>query len=133
MKIEWILHNPDESDPEDPVGDILITNSENFIEERDTYIDSWLEVLIAALRSAERGQPADLDIWEEPEQLTVQIQDSGLKLSYRDGGVFIPSTDEFYRELRAAIYRFLDQVSNTGKLTTVQLDALRKRFQIDDA
>jgi len=56
MKIEWYLDLGEALDPDNLLGDITLSEAQTRLEERDTYIDSWLVALITGLQVVQAGQ-----------------------------------------------------------------------------
>ena len=46
MKILFTLDQDEGVDPNDPIGDIIITNDQTRLSVESTYLDSWFDVLI---------------------------------------------------------------------------------------
>ena len=68
----------------------------------------------SGLREVEAGKSTSLDLVEEPDSLTFQPQNGGIKLTYRDTTVSVDSIDEFRRTLRSASLDFLRKLDAAG-------------------
>ena len=62
MKIEWHLDMGEALDLDNLLGDITLRDAQTCLEERDTYIDSWLVALITGLQAVQAGQSISVDI-----------------------------------------------------------------------
>src|SRR2546425_11642503 len=83
MKIEWHLDLGEALDPDNLLGDITLSDAQTRLEERDTYIDSWLVALITGLQAVQAGQSISVDIPEEPAPLDFIPVSKEVHIAYR--------------------------------------------------
>ncbi len=116
MKIAWTLDEEEPIDPENLLGDIILTEGETTILERNTYIDSWLNALITGVQGVQTGKRVTVDILEEPDPLVFEPLNGGMRLSYQNTAIVIDKIDNFVRGLRLAAHELLmklDQIPGT--------------------
>lgn len=109
MQIRFILDEQHGIDPVDPSGSIEITDGHNLISEKYVYLDSWLDALITGLKTVEDGKSVTVDLVEEPDQLTFEPHNGGLKMQYRESRLMFKSVRDFEAILRTALNDFLNQ------------------------
>ncbi len=108
MKIEWQLDMGEALDPDNLLGDITLSNAQTRLEERDTYIDSWLEALITGLQA---GQSISVDIPEEPAPLAFIPVGKGVHIAYRTSVLNVESLEELRRAVCIAAEALLRQMA----------------------
>src|SRR5262245_32838875 len=111
MKIEWHLDMGEALDPDNLLGDITLSNAQTRLEERDTYIDSWLEALITGLQVVQAGQSISVDIPEEPTPLAFIPVGKGVHIAYRASVLNVESLEELRRAVCIAAEALLRQVA----------------------
>jgi hypothetical protein len=111
MKIEWHLDMGEALDPDNLLGDITLSDAQTRLEERDTYIDSWLEALITGLQAVQAGQSISVDIPEEPAPLAFIPVGKGVHIAYRTSVLNVESLEELRRAVCIAAEVLLRQVA----------------------
>src|SRR5262249_44832383 len=111
MKIEWHLDMGEALDPNNLLGDITLSDAQTRLEERDTYIDSWLQALIAGLQAVQAGQSISVDIPEEPAPLVFIRVGKGVHIAYPTGVLNVESLEELRRAVCIAAEVLLRQVA----------------------
>ena len=66
------------------------------LQERQTYIDSWLDALITGLQAVQVGKAIQVDILEEPDPLVFEPVEKGVWLSYRAMAIEVESVEAFH-------------------------------------
>jgi hypothetical protein len=111
MKIEWHLDMGEALDPDNLSGDITLSNVQTRLEERDTYIDSWLLALITGLQAVQAGQSISVDIPEEPAPLAFTPVGKGAHIAYRTRVLKVESLEKLCRAVCLAAEGLLRQVA----------------------
>ena len=107
MKIAWRLDEEMPLDLENLLGDITLSNGSTVLQERQTYIDSWLDALITGLQAVQVGKARRVDILEEPDPLVFEPVEKGVRISYRAMAIEVESVEAFHGALRLAATTFL--------------------------
>jgi hypothetical protein len=110
MKISFTLDRDEEIDPNDPIGDILITNNRTRLAVESTYLDSWFDVLIDGYKSLQNQNKITLEIVEEPDVITFETVLKGFKVSYGKQELFFSDLNEFYQSLLTSAKELLFQL-----------------------
>jgi hypothetical protein len=106
----------------DPLGEIVISGGDSEIRINNTYLDSWLTVLIDGLHQLNTKSHVRVETAEEPEPLYVDLcPDRSLGISYKDKQVVAQGRAELERALRVAAHRFLTEIRDAP-------DAARNRL-----
>lgn len=113
MKISFTLDQDEEIDPNDPIGDILITNDRTQLSVESTYLDSWFDVLIDGYKSLQNQNKITLEIVEEPDVITFETVLKGFKVSYGKQELFFSDLNEFYQSLLTSVKELLFQLDQT--------------------
>src|SRR6266446_7583071 len=111
MKIEWHLNMGEALDPDNLLGDITLSEAQTRLEERDTYIDSWMVALITGLQAVRAGQSISVDIPEEPAPLAFIPVGKGVHITYRTSVLNVESLEELRRAVCIAAEVLLRQVA----------------------
>jgi hypothetical protein len=111
MKIEWHLDMGEALAPNNLLGDITLSDAQTHLEERDTYIDSWLVALITGLHAVQAGQSISVDIPEEPAPLAFIPVGKGVHIAYRTRVLKVESLEELRRAVCLAAEVLLRQVA----------------------
>ena len=111
MKIEWRLDMDEALEPENLVGDILLSDAQTSLGERDTYIDSWLDGLTTGLKAVQAGQRVQVDIPEEPASLVFEPVGKGIRIAYRATVIHVESVEELQRAVCIAAQALLQQLA----------------------
>jgi hypothetical protein len=111
MKIAWRLDEEIPLDPENLLGDITLSNGDTVLQERQTYLDSWLDALITGLQAVQGGKAIRVDIPEEPEPLVFEPVEKGVRLSYRAMAIEVESVEAFHCALLLAATTFLQTLA----------------------
>lgn len=111
MKIAWRLDEEEPLDLEHLVGDIVIHAAQTTLEERETYIDSWLDALLTGLKAVQAGQGVRVDIPEEPVPLLFEPCAQGVRIAYGAMVIEVESLEEFRGALRLAAHALLQELS----------------------
>ena len=111
MKIAWRLEEEMPLDPENLLGDITLSNGATVLQERQTYLDSWLDALITGLRAVQGGKAIRVDVPEEPDPLVFEPVEKGVRLSYRDMAMEVESLEAFHCALRLAATALLQRLA----------------------
>ena len=82
MNISFKLDRDEEIDPNDPLGDIRITDNHTLLSVESTYLDSWFDVLIDGYKSLKNQKKVALEIIEEPDAIIFEPVLRGFKLKY---------------------------------------------------
>ncbi len=114
MNISFKLDRDEEIDPNDPLGDIRITDNHTLLSVESTYLDSWFDVLIDGYKSLKNHKKVTLEIWEEPEVITFEPVLRGFKISYEKKELFFSDLNEFYQSLLTSTQDFLSQLEQEG-------------------
>jgi hypothetical protein len=121
MKIEWLLAEEEPIDPENLLGEIILTEGEATILERNTYVDSWLEALITGVNAVQKGKRVTVEILEEPNPLVFEPLNGGMRLSYQNTVIIIDKIENFIRGLRLAAHDLLmklDKIAGAERQAT---------------
>lgn len=110
MKISFTLDQDEGIDPNDPIGDILLTDGNIVLSVESTYLDSWFDVLIDGYKSLQNKNKVTLEIVEEPEVITFEPVLEGFKISYGKQELFFSSLNEFYQSLLTSAKELLFQL-----------------------
>jgi hypothetical protein len=110
MKISFALDQDEGIDPNDPIGDIVITNAQNRLSVESTYLDSWFDVLIDGYKSLQNQNTITLEIVEEPDVITFETVLNGFKVSYGKQKLFFSDLNEFYQSLLTSAKELLFQL-----------------------
>ena len=111
MKIAWRLDEEMPLDPENLLGDITLSNGPTVLQERQTYIDSWLDALITGLQAVQVGKAIQVDILEEPDPLVFEPVEKGVRLSYRAMAIEVESVEAFHGALLLTATAFLQNLA----------------------
>ena len=111
MKITWHLDEEMPLDPENLLGDITLSHGHTVLQERQTYIDSWLAALITGLQAVQAGKAMRVDILEEPDALVFEPVEKGVRLSYRALALEVESVEALHDALRLAATAFLQKLA----------------------
>jgi hypothetical protein len=93
------------------LGDITLSNGDTVLQERQTYLDSWLDALITGLQAVQGGKAIRVDIPEEPEPLVFEPVEKGVRLSYRAMAIEVESVEAFHCALLLAATTFLQTLA----------------------
>lgn len=115
MNILFALDPADGIDPDDPIGDITLTNGQTTLSIESTYLDSWFETLINGFKSLQINQKITLEIPEEPELIIFEPIVEGFKISYGKKALFFQSLNEFLQPLLLAAQEFLAQLDQNSR------------------
>ena len=115
MKIEWHLDMGEALDPDNLLGDIALSDAQTCVEERDTYIDSWLVALITGLQAVQAGQSISVDIPEEPAPLAFIPVGKGVHIAYRTSVLKVESIEDFRRAVCLAAEALLQQLASVPR------------------
>ena len=110
MKILFTLDQEQEIDPNDPLGNLIITNSQTTLSVESTYLDSWFDVLIDGFQGLQNNNKITLEIVEEPESITFAPVLEGFKISYGKQALFFSNLNVFHQSLLASAKDFLSQL-----------------------
>ncbi len=113
MKISFTLDQDDGIDPNDPIGDILITNDHTQLLIKSTYLDSWFDVLIDGYKSLQNRNKITLEIIEEPDAVTFETVLKGFKINYGKQELFFSDLNNFYQSLLISAKEFLLQLEQS--------------------
>lgn len=83
MEIEIILDEERELDAMDILGSIRLISGRDAIEQKNTFVDSWLFALVENLETIENGEQVIIDLVDEPDQLEVRSYSQGISIRYR--------------------------------------------------
>jgi len=111
MKIAWRLDEEMPLDPEHLLGDITLSHGDTVLQERQTYLDSWLDALITGLQAVQGGKAIRVDIPEEPDPLVFELVEKGVRLSYRAMGIEVESVKALHCALLLAATAFLQRLA----------------------
>jgi hypothetical protein len=111
MEIQFFLDKKDSASSSDLLGEIRLSDGQNTISEKLTYIDSWLEALEKGAKSLRHKNTATIDLIEEPEPLMFEKRDDYIKLSYGDMFIFVNTVDQIYSSVEIA----LKQINETSR------------------
>jgi len=111
MKITWHLDEEVPLDQENLLGDITLSNGHTVLQERQTYIDSWLDALITGLQAVQAGKAMRVDILEEPDALVFEPVEKGVRLSYRALALDVESVEALHDALLLAATAFLQKLT----------------------
>ena len=111
MKIIWRLDEARPLDPENLLGDITLSNGHTVLQERQTYIDSWLDALITGLQAVQAGKAIRVDIPEEPDALVFEPVEKGVRLSYRALALEVESVEALHGALLLAATALLQELA----------------------
>lgn len=97
----------------DPFGDIRFTDGRSTIIISNTYLDSWLEALINALKGIQSGAGFTVAIPEEPQPLHIDVNSDGV-IALRSGseGVVAENARTFEHALLVACQSFVTRLSS---------------------
>lgn len=109
MNISFILDREEKIDPNEALGDIIISNKQSEIEVKSTYLDSWFDVLIDGYRSLEKQDNIILEIAEEPELITFSSIQNGYKISYSNQLIVFEYIEDFYQSLLNSTENFIKE------------------------
>ncbi len=115
MKISFTLDREQGIDPNDPLGDIIITNNQNILSVEATYLDSWFDVLIDGLKSLQNNNKITLEIVEEPEVITFEPLLEGFKITYGKQTLLFSNLNDFYESLLTSAQAFLSQLEEKSE------------------
>jgi hypothetical protein len=110
MKILFTLDQDEGVDPNDPIGDIIITNDQTRLSFQSTYLYSWFDVLIDGYKSLQNQSKITLEIVEEPDVITFETVLNGFKVSYGKQKLFFSDLNEFYQSLLTSAKELLFQL-----------------------
>jgi len=138
MKILFNLDREEKIDPNDALGDIIISSNNQQISVHSTYLDSWFSALIEGYNSLEKHQNITIDIIEEPDLITFQALINGFKIIYGTQQITFKIIDDFSECLKLAIKDFIQQFKQENiilsqypmfaKITDFQDDLKVKEF-----
>ena len=111
MKIVWRLDEEMPLDPENLLGDITLSHGDIVLQERQTYIDSWLDALITGLQAVQAGKAICVDIVEEPAPLVFEPVERGVRLSYRAMAIEVKSLEALHSALLLTASAFLQKLA----------------------
>ena len=111
MKITWHLDEEVPLDQENLLGDITLSNGHTVLQERQTYIDSWLDALITGLQAVQAGKAIRVNILEEPDALVFEPVEKGVRLSYRALALDVESVEALHDALLLAATAFLQKLT----------------------
>ncbi len=100
FKITVLLH--DEIDTSSVFGDILFSDGENTIIEKDTIVDSWLATFIQNIDNIRKYNQIEIDVIDEPDLVKIVSAKCKLILYYKNNELIIDSIDEFIDQLKEA-------------------------------
>ncbi|MGI0479279.1 hypothetical protein ACN4EE_00660 [Geminocystis sp. CENA526] len=109
MKILFSLDREEKIDPNDALGDIIISSDDGEISVRSTYLDSWFSALIEGYDSLQKNQNIKIDIIEEPESITFERLFNKFKISYGKQHITFKKIEDFYQCLSITIKDFMQQ------------------------
>jgi hypothetical protein len=98
-------------DPENLLGDITLSNGHTVLQERQTYIDSWLDALITGVQAVQAGKAIRVDIPEEPDALIFEPVEKGVRLSYRALALEVENVEALHDALQLAATAFLQKLA----------------------
>ena len=113
MKILFTLDQDEGIDPNDPIGDIVITNAQTRLSVESTYLDSWFNVLIDGYKSLQNQNKITLEIVEEPDVITFETVLNVFKVSYGKQKLFFSDLNEFYQSLLTSAKELLFQLDQS--------------------
>jgi hypothetical protein len=113
MKISFTLDQDEGIDPNDPIGDIVITNAQTRLSVESTYLDSWFDVLIDGYKSLQNQNKITLEIVEEPDVITFETVLNGFNVSYGKQKLFFSDLNEFYQSLLTSAKELLFQLDQS--------------------
>ena len=113
MKILFALDQDEGIDPNDPIGDIVITNAQTRLSVESTYLDSWFDVLIDGYKSLQNQNKITLEIVEEPDVITFETVLNGFKVSYGKQKLLFSDLNEFYQSLLTSAKELLFQLDQS--------------------
>lgn len=96
MNISFVLDREEKIDPNEALGDIIISNNKSQIAVISTYLDSWFDALINGYKNLEKHNKMTLEIVEEPELITFETNKNGFNISYGKQVIFFDNIQEFY-------------------------------------
>ena len=110
IKIRFILDHDQGIDPNEPVGDIIISNAHSKLSDKSTYLDSWFDVLIDGYQALKSNKKLTLEILEEPNLITFEPILNGFKITYGKQKLSFNSLKEFDQSLLTSAQEFLRQL-----------------------
>ena len=114
MQIAWRLDEEESIDPNNLIGDIVLSDGRTTLNERDTYIDSWLDACITGMHAVQAGKKVCIDIPEEPDPLIFEPLENGVRIAYRTVVLEVENLTAFRDALHTAVQALL------GKLAPIQ-------------
>jgi len=109
MKILFSLDREEKIDPNDALGDIIISSNNQQISVHSTYLDSWFSALIDGYNSLQKHQNIKIDTIEEPESIIFERLFNGFKISYGKQHINFKKIDDLYQCLSITIKDFIQQ------------------------
>lgn len=109
MNISFILDRDEKIDPNNALGDIILSNNQSEIQVKSTYLDSWFDVLIDGYHSLEKQNNITLEIAEEPELITCSSVQNGYKISYGNQLIVFEDLADFYQSLLNSTENFIKE------------------------
>ena len=98
---------------EEPLGNIIFSNTVSTVVIENTYVDSWFLCMIQSLKGLKSGDVKSLEILEEPYSIDISMDGTEIVLSYM-GESLKGEYDEFWQELERSAYAFVSQVISVG-------------------
>jgi hypothetical protein len=133
MQILFTLDPEDGIDPNDPLGDITLSDNQTTLSVESTYLDSWFDSLIKGFKSLQTNQKITLDLIEEPETLTFEPILDGFKISYGKQTLLFNTLNEFYQPLLLSAQQFLSQLDQNNNKTTTLPNLINIRHFIEQS
>ena len=133
MQILFTLDPEDGIDPNDPLGDITLSDNQTTLSVESTYLDSWFDSLIKGFKSLQTNQKIILDLIEEPETLTFEPILDCFKISYGKQTLLFNTLNEFYQPLLLSAQQFLSQLDQNNNKTTTLPNLINIRHFIEQS
>lgn len=122
LSIEFRIEAP--VDPKDLLGEITLRDEANTFSRAATYVDSWFEAMVTAVRSHQVDGGARVEVVEEPESISLTGPPTACVLEVAKVRFAAMDRCEFEITLRDAASRLLATIPSEATLTPV-LQALR--------
>lgn len=101
MKIEFVLDGVEGSST-DLLGNVKISDdSQNFILEETTYIDSWIYALEEAIKQLVSNKYVSVDLIDEPNYLIFERRKNSVSITYKDMKISAKSSEEIQSALKS--------------------------------
>ncbi len=115
MNISFKLDRDERINPNDPLGDIQITDNHTLLSVEATYLDSWFDVLIDGYKSLKTQKKVALEIIEEPEVIIFEPVLRGFKIKYGKKELLFDDLNDFYQSLLTSTQDFLFQLEQESE------------------